>query len=156
MLANDVQIEKAKPEDLPAILALQKLAFRSEAELYGDFSLPPLLQTEESIRKEFENGIILKAMKGNEIVGSVRARMDEGDCFIAKLVVHPEMQGKGIGKLLMNAIENSFSDVASFRVSTGHRSLRNLRLYEKMGYQAVGEEPITANLTMVKLKKLVG
>lgn len=35
----------AVSEDAAAILALQKLAYQSEARLYDDYSLPPLTQT---------------------------------------------------------------------------------------------------------------
>ena len=40
-----MEIEPAMIEDAAEILALQKLAYRSEAEIYNDFSIQPLLQT---------------------------------------------------------------------------------------------------------------
>ena len=46
----ELSIERAAVEDAPEILALQKAAFRSEAELYGDFSIEPLVQTGGRIR----------------------------------------------------------------------------------------------------------
>lgn len=42
-------ITAASPADAAAILALQKLAYQSEARLYNDFSIPPLLQTLEEL-----------------------------------------------------------------------------------------------------------
>lgn len=152
-MAPEINIEKAKLEDLPAILALQKLAFRSEAEIYKDYTLPPLLQDENSILKEFENGTILKATSDNKIVGSVRACQNEEICLIGKLVVAPEARGKGIGKRLMHAIEKSFSTSEKYKISTGHKSERNLKLYEKLGYKVVGTEPITSALSLVKMEK---
>jgi hypothetical protein len=44
-------VEKANYEDLADILALQKLAFRSEAAIYDEFGIPPL--TEQLIFKPF-------------------------------------------------------------------------------------------------------
>lgn len=38
-------IEKATVSDAEEVLAFQKLAYRSEAEIYGDDRLPPLVQT---------------------------------------------------------------------------------------------------------------
>lgn len=152
-MAAEINIEKAKLEDLPAILALQKLAFRSEAEIYQDYTLPPLLQDENSILKEFENGTILKATSDNKIVGSVRAIQNDDTCMIGKLVVAPESRGKGIGKRLMHAIEKSFAHSEKFKISAGHKSERNLRLCEKLGYKVVGTEPITTSLCMVKMEK---
>ena len=40
-----MEITQATAEDAAAILALQRLAYQSEAEVYGDFSIPPLTQT---------------------------------------------------------------------------------------------------------------
>ena len=40
-------ITKALYSDLEEILALQKLAYQSEAELYDDYTIPPLTQSLE-------------------------------------------------------------------------------------------------------------
>jgi hypothetical protein len=42
-------IEKAVVNDAEKILSLQKIAYRSEAEIYDDFTIPPLKQTSEEI-----------------------------------------------------------------------------------------------------------
>jgi hypothetical protein len=44
-------IEEATVSDAEEILALQKLAYQSEAEIYNDFGIPPLVQTLEAWRK---------------------------------------------------------------------------------------------------------
>lgn len=46
----ELSIERAAVKDVPEILALQKAAFRSEAEFYGDFSTEPPVQTGGRIR----------------------------------------------------------------------------------------------------------
>ena len=45
-----MQIERANLEDLPEILALQKMAFSSESKLHGDLQIPPLTETLEELR----------------------------------------------------------------------------------------------------------
>ena len=47
-------IEQASAEDAAEILALQKLAYRSEAELYDDYTIPPLTQTLEEMHDDIE------------------------------------------------------------------------------------------------------
>ena len=42
-----MEIEIAMIQDAEEILALQKLAYRSEAEIYEDYSIAPLIQTLE-------------------------------------------------------------------------------------------------------------
>jgi ribosomal protein S18 acetylase RimI-like enzyme len=148
-----IEIVEATVGDIPEILALQKLAFRSEAELYRDYSLPPLLQDESSLRKELETGVILKAITGSRIVGSVRACQRQECCHIGKLIVSPESQGHGLGARLMAAIERIYSRADSFKLSTGEKSHKNIHLYEKLGYRIVGREPVTKSLTLVKMEK---
>ena len=46
-------IENADFKDLKEILELQYLAYQSEAMLNNNFSIPPLLQTLEEVRKEY-------------------------------------------------------------------------------------------------------
>ena len=146
-------IDKALYEDLEEILALQKLAYRSEAEICNDFSIPPLTQTLEGIRKDYQNQTILKMVVDGKIIGSVRAYEKDGVCYIGKLIVHPDQQNKGFGKCLMNGIEESFSDCRKYSLFTGKTSVRNLYLYDKLGYTIVGEEFVNDNLTFVYLEK---
>ena len=57
-------ITRAERCDLQQILDLKYLAYRSEAELLNDFRIPPLLQTLQELRAEFETGVVLKATDG--------------------------------------------------------------------------------------------
>lgn len=90
-------INHAHPDDAEAILAVQKLAYESEARLYNDWEIPPLTQSLLSLRGEFDDHVVLKATEGQNIVGSVRAISRESTCCIGRLVVHPAFQGRGIG-----------------------------------------------------------
>jgi hypothetical protein len=84
-----IPITEARSEDAPEILALQELAYRSEAELYDDWTIPPLTQTLSQIEAEFDTKVFLKAVHAGRIVGSVRASLDGGTCHIGRLIVHP-------------------------------------------------------------------
>lgn len=146
-------IEQAEVEDAREILALQKLAYRSEAAIYDDYAIPPLTQTPEGIEADFENQLFLKASINRRIIGSVRAYMRQGTCFIGRLIVHPDFQNQGIGTELMNEIEKRFSQAKRYELFTGHRSERNLRLYQKLGYKVFKSERITEKLTLVFMEK---
>ena len=47
-------IEQAEVEDAEEILKLQKLPYQSEAEIYNDYSLPPLTHSIREIEAEYE------------------------------------------------------------------------------------------------------
>ena len=150
---SEVTIARAERSDLQAILALQYLAFQSEAELLGDFSLPPLTQTYEEIVREYEKGLFLKALDANhDIVGSVRAHADQDTAFIGKLVVHPARQGRGIGAELLLAVEQECPR-ARYELFTRGSNERTVRLYERLGYVRFREQAMSSALTFVYLEK---
>jgi ech hydrogenase subunit C len=144
---------RAEKSDAPEILGLQKTAFQSEAELYGNDSLPALQQTLEELQQEFERPqwVVLKAVVNGKIIGSVRGHAADGTVQVARLVVHPYFQRHGIGVRLMAEIEKAFPDVKRFEVFTGEKSRRNLDLYRKLGYLPYKTEPGTP--TLVYLQK---
>jgi len=150
-----MQIEKATVSEAEEILSLQKLAYRSEAEIYNDFNIPPLVQTLEEIKKDFGIQFLLKAVMDEKIIASVRAHTKEGTCYIGRLIVHPDFQNQGIGTKLMVEIEKIFSTCQRFELFTGARSERNLYLYQKLGYKIFKTAKITDQTTIVYLEKKI-
>jgi ribosomal protein S18 acetylase RimI-like enzyme len=148
----DIIIERASALDAEEILRLQKLAYRSEAEIYNDDHIEPLVQTLDQLQIQFENHVILKAVFQEAIIGSVRACGHDGACHIGKLIVHPNYQNKGIGTMLMNAIEGFFQQ-SRYELFTGSKSEKNISLYEKLGYKIFRQRWITPDLNMVYLVK---
>jgi GNAT superfamily N-acetyltransferase len=148
-----MRVERATVDDAEKILSLQKLAYQSEAEIYDDFTIPPLTQTLEEIKKDFESQIFLKAVTGGKNIGSVRAFMKEGTCYVGRLIVHPDFQNQGIGTQLMNRIEEVFKGAQRFEIFTGHKSERNLYLYEKLGYKRFKTVTASEKLTIIYLEK---
>ncbi|MDE1192469.1 MAG: hypothetical protein PW786_10060 [Arachidicoccus sp.] len=57
----------------------------SEAPLYKDFSIAPLMQTLDSIKKEFEDGMIfLKGIIDEKIIASVRGTVKNNTAIFFK------------------------------------------------------------------------
>ncbi|MNN02229.1 Acetyltransferase YpeA [compost metagenome] len=148
-----VNIEQAENVDLEGILQLQYLAYQSEAEIYNDYSIPPLTQTITQLEEEFAEQVILKAVVDNRIVGSVRALKDGETCKIGKLIVHPDYQNRGIGSKLMNAIEGRFIHCSKYELFTGAKSLKNISLYQKRGYQQTRKINVSPRLTLIYMEK---
>ncbi|WP_141432727.1 GNAT family N-acetyltransferase [Bacillus sp. 03113] len=149
-------ITKATVLDASEILSLQKLAYSSEAELYGNYDIEPLKQTVEDVEKAFETHLILKYVHNRKIVGSIRAYEKDGTCYIGKVMVHPDFQNRGIGKELVKEIEGFFADVR-YELFTGSKSIKNISFYEKLGYQGYKtgkmDSEETIFLFMEKLRK---
>ncbi|MHB8064358.1 MAG: GNAT family N-acetyltransferase [Ruminiclostridium sp.] len=149
-----MEISRASESDLSEILILQKLAYQENARRYNDFGISPLTQTFEELQKEAEDSVILKAVE-DKIVGSVRAFESEGSCYIGRLVVHPDYQNRGIGKALIEAIENCFEGVR-YELFTGHLDEKNLAFYEKLGYKKFKLEMVTSDLQFIYLENKKG
>lgn len=149
-----MEIQRADECDLPEILDLQKLAYRSEAELVGDFSIQPLTQTVEDIRREYERSLFWKAVYEQDgcIMGSVRACESEGIVHIGKLFVHPSCRKRGIGTSLLRTVEAHFPGKC-YELFTSSKSLNNLRLYRKNGYEECRRECVSDDLDMIFLRK---
>ncbi|MCP4130388.1 MAG: GNAT family N-acetyltransferase [bacterium] len=148
-----MKIEEAKISDAGEILALQKLAYQSEAKIINDFTIPPLTQTREELEKEYDYSVVLAARQDDRIVGSVRAHCENGTCYIGKLIVDPAEQKKGIGARLMREIENRFVEAERYELFTGEKSENNIRFYRNRGYRLFRTEKINEKLSFVFFEK---
>jgi ribosomal protein S18 acetylase RimI-like enzyme len=96
---------------------------------------------------------VLKVMMDGRIIGSVRGEIRGDTGYIGRLIVHPEFQNQGIGTLLIKAIEERLSQAKRYELFTGHKSERNIHLYEKLGYRSFRIEPINDRLVQVYMEK---
>jgi len=149
----DAMITRASINDARAILDLQKIAYQSEARLYGDWSIPPLTESLEDLRIEFSRKVFLKATLGGLIVGSVRGSFDGCTCTVGRLIVHPRHQRSGIGTALLQAIETCFAEAERFELFTGEQSEGNIRLYTALGYRILRKEVLSPRVTVVFMEK---
>ncbi len=151
---GDLRIEHAVADDIPEILSLQKVAYRSESEIYGDHSLPALRQSLAELTLDFDRMLFLKGIVNGKIVASVRGYDDgHGTAHILRLIVHPYFQGRGQGQRLVSTIEKAFPQCQRFEIFTGHRSERNLHLYSKLGYRRFKSEPFNQHVEWVYMEK---
>ena len=165
---------RAEAIDAPEILALQKVAYQSEAEIYGDDSLPALQQTLEDLKDDFERRpqreatvrgardssaagpdriVFLKAVVNGKIIGSVRGYAVDSTAYLSRLIVHPYFRKRGIGRRLLDEIEKAFPGVTRFETKTGQQSKRNLYQLAQRGYETFKTEPFTPAITWVCLQK---
>ncbi|MFC6368408.1 GNAT family N-acetyltransferase [Nonomuraea thailandensis] len=146
-------IERAEPADAGELLTLQRAAYLSEAQLYGDPYIPPLVESLEQVRKVIEGALVLKALDGTRIVGAVRGQMSGTTCLVGRLVVAPDRQGQGLGTALLGALHEELPEAEAFDLFTGHLSEGNLRLYRRLGYRETSRERMDDHLTVVYLRR---
>ncbi|QWU14836.1 N-acetylglutamate synthase, GNAT family [Paenibacillus sophorae] len=148
-----MEISKAEREDAAEILELQYLSYQSEAQIYNDYTIQPLMQNLSELEEELERHFVLKAVISGKIVGSVRAYQENQVCKIGKLIVHPDHQSTGIGTTLLNAIEQQFGSCRKYELFTGEKSQKNLYLYAKLGFKPCRKVEVDRHLTIIYLEK---
>lgn len=148
-----VEIQRARAEDAGEILTLQRAAYVSEAQLYGDPYIPPLVESVQQVRKAIETGLVLKAVEAGRIVGAVRGALSGTTCLVGRLVVAPDRQGEGLGTALLRALHDQVPEATAFDLYTGHLSEGNLRLYRRLGYRETRRERMDDHLTLVHLRR---
>ena len=106
----------------------------SEALIYGDPDMPPLVQTLEELQAEIEDGEGWVARVGARLVGVIRCRETDELLLIGRIAIAPDLQGSGIGRALLEAAEQH-SRAPEAELFTGSLSEANIRLYERCGYR---------------------
>ena len=102
-----MKIEIATIDDVPELLSLQYKAFRPVAERLNWPDAPNLTETMEHARGEFLKYTTLKMLSGDKkIIGSVRGRVEDGSLYIGRLMVLPEFQKNGYGRILLREIQS--------------------------------------------------
>jgi ribosomal protein S18 acetylase RimI-like enzyme len=147
-----IELRALPPGAVGELLTLQRAAYVTEAQLYDDVRLPALVQTRDELADELAQSSCLAALAGSRLVGAVRTRERDGVLHVGRLVVAPDLQGRGIGTRLLLAAERS-TTLPRAALFTGARSTANLRLYRRHGYVETAREPVRPGLELVHLVK---
>ena len=93
----------------------------------------------EELEKEKDN-ILIAAFDDDQLLGCCMLVEEEPEVIrLRQMAVLNDLQGKGIGRALMNFAENLARDRGYKRVKM-HARLNALGFYEKVGYKVKGDE----------------
>ena len=150
-----IHIGPLRPGHAGEALTVQRAAYVTEAQHYHAPRIPPLVETLDELRADLASGVLaFGAWDGARLAGSVRGRVDGDRMEVARFSVAPDLQGRGIGRALLAAVEAAApAGVRTFWLITGVDSADNLRLYRTAGYEVVGETTDAAGVTLAVLEK---
>jgi tRNA (guanine37-N1)-methyltransferase len=132
----------AVPADAGEILTLQRACWLQEQQANPGVEIPALHESLDDVRRWLTEWTVLTLRRDGRLVGAARARSEEEDWEVGRLMVAPDLQGQGLGRLLLEAVESAAPPGArSCVLFTGAGSTDNLRLYKRAGYRLRGEEP---------------
>ena len=150
---EEIVVGPATAIDAPEILALQKIVYQNEAEMYDDWTLTPLKQTLEEMRNDFADKVFIKAVVGGKIIGSVRGWMEGETAHLGRLIVHPYFWQRGLGTKLVTAIEARFPQAKRFETFTGQKSRHTMEPYQRLGYLPTRQEKVSEHRDRIYFSK---
>lgn len=151
-MTTGIDISRIGPEDAGEVLTVQRAAFTSEALIYGSADMPALTQTLDELRAELAECGGFTARSTGRLVGAIRTRETPELLLIGRIAIAPDMQGEGIGRMLLEAAEQDSSAPES-ELFTGSLSEANLRLYRRCGYREHERVPQNDGTDQVFLRK---
>lgn len=143
-------LRKAAPTDAADIADLTDAAYSGYIPLIGRKPQPMLA---DYARMAVDNTIYLLTV--NDQLAGVLVLVYEPDALlIYSVAIHPDYQGRGLGRQLLalaeqQAIEAGYS---SIRLYTNERFTYNIELYQWLGYQETGREPLLGS-NLVHMRK---
>jgi GNAT superfamily N-acetyltransferase len=106
----------------------------------------------DELEKE-KDEILIAAFEEEKMLGCcMLIKTDPGTVRLRQMAVLNNLQGKGIGRALMQFAENIARD-RGFRTITMHARKTATGFYEKLGYAVVGDEFIEVTLPHVVMEK---
>ena len=140
-----MELTEVRPEDCPELLVLQRCCWVQEAVLNDTLDIPALHETLEDVRDWTKTWSVWVLREDHRLVGAVRARL-EGDCWeLGRLMVAPDLAGRGLGRrLLAHAESHVPAEARRFALFTGARSARNIAMYQRAGYRLT-DAPATSS-----------
>ena len=140
VLVGDVEVRLVQPADAGELLVLQRACWVQETWTNPGLELDALTETLEDVRAWISDGVTLVARSAGRLVGAVRGRVHGTTWDVGRLMVAPDLQGHGLGRMLLERIEDlAPDDVHDLELFTGAGSVGNQRIYKKAGYRLRGE-----------------
>jgi ribosomal protein S18 acetylase RimI-like enzyme len=140
-------ISPATVQDAQALDALVNSAYRGDSSRQGWTTEADLLEGTRTDAAAIVDIIkspghtILKYVENNNILGCVETHKDGSKLYLGMLTVRPHLQGKGIGKLMLTAVEAEAKKQGCKSIYMTVISVRKelIDWYVRHGYRHTGE-----------------
>ena len=132
---------------MPAVLAdagelytLQRACWLQELIANPGVEIPALTESLDDVRRGLGEWTVMVARDpgSGRLVGAVRGRLDaHGEWDIGRIMVAPDLQGRGLGRALLELVEDARAARGADLRALHRRRGRcdNLRMYKKAGFR---------------------
>ena len=119
----DLDVRPAVPADAGELYTLQRACWLQEMEANPGVDIPALRETLDDVRRGVGEWTVRVAREpsSGRLVGAVRGRLDgHGEWDIGRIMVAPDLQGRGLGRALLELVEDlAPADVTTYVLFTG-------------------------------------
>ena len=140
--ATEWLIEPATRSDAGELMTLMRACWSQVAIEEQAVDIPALHESLEEVVGNIAAWDTYVVRSGGRLVGSVRGRLGPGPdgtgewWDIGRLCVAPDLQGRGLGRVLLEHIERvAPAEASTYWLFTGANARRNQRFYKKAGYR---------------------
>ncbi|MDZ7929849.1 MAG: GNAT family N-acetyltransferase [Rhodococcus sp. (in: high G+C Gram-positive bacteria)] len=135
---DSLPVRFATEVDGAELLVLQRCCWVQEAFANDTLDIPPLRETLDEVKLWIDEWNVLIVRDGHRLVGAVRGRLVGHTWEIGRVMVAPDLAGRGLGRRLLDEVERlAPAEASTFELFTGARSSRNIDLYQRAGYRIV-------------------
>jgi N-acetylglutamate synthase-like GNAT family acetyltransferase len=131
-------VRRAVEEDIPQIQEITREAFKMYMDGAGiKGTIQALQETYEDVKRDIEIKLVFVALLDGEVVGSVRVEvMPDNTGYLSRFGVAIDHQSHGIGKVLMNAVDEAMLElgIENLYLHTASRLLSLVRFYYGRGF----------------------
>ncbi|VXB78267.1 tRNA (guanine-N(1)-)-methyltransferase [Nocardioides sp. AX2bis] len=123
--------------DAGELLTLQRACWVQEALAIGSMEVVPALhESVDDVLAGLEQWQTRVVRVAGRLVGSVRGRLDGTTWHVGRLMVAPDLQGRGLGRALLTHAEAlAPPEATTCSLVTGAASAANIRMYRRAGYR---------------------
>jgi tRNA (guanine37-N1)-methyltransferase len=144
----------AELADAPELWTLQRACWVEEAQANETLEIPALTEDLDAVRAGIQEWHTWIVRSEGRLIGSVRGRLVDAAWHVGRLMVAPDLAGRGIGRALLEFVEARAPDeVESIELFTGARSIDNLRMYKRAGYRVAEGAPIGPGVTRLTKRR---
>ena len=130
------------PEEIDAALALRERVFCGEQGV-------TLAADQDGLDPD---ALHIVAFDGERLIGTCRVVFDGKLARLGRLAVEPDARGRGIGAVVLDEAERRSRTEGAERIRL-HAQTRAVSLYERGGFEAVGDEFIEEGIPHVTMEK---
>ena len=142
--------------DAGELLTLQRACWLQEALVLDTLEVPALHEDLDQVVADLDRWQTWVLRSAGRLVGSVRGQLHEDGTtwVVGRLMVAPDLQGRGLGRWLLERCEEWAPEAAtSYGLVTGGTSAENQRMYRRAGYRPRGFTPGDPIMWMTKRRR---